>query len=166
MIVNTKGFGRKKSAEIRAAAKFYADILMDPRVVRNLVLDIQRDDTLDAMGYCANDDDRTRSPRWFTIELRGTKKDDDPVKTLAHEMVHVKQYAKNELGADRSLVLSRGGKAKEATKWLGKWWTASKKQDPYYDAPWEVEAYGMEVGLFHKWSLAQAKAKKIKTKVK
>jgi hypothetical protein len=72
------------------------------------------------------------------------------IKVLAHEMVHVKQYAKNELGKD--LALARGGKGlRIVTRWQGKYWTPNTKEDEYWDAPWEIEAYGREVGLHHKW---------------
>lgn len=150
MIVNVKGFGKKASKELVEAAKFYADFLLHPRTVANIVLDIERDKNSDVMGE-AMVDECGRNPRWFTINLRGAKDDDELTRTLAHEMVHIKQYAKNELGQDRTLTVGRGGKTKMATKWKGEWWSPNKKQDPYFDAPWEVEAYGMEVGMFVKW---------------
>lgn len=150
MQVNVKGFGKKKTQELKEAAEFFALQLMHPKTVDNIVLDIEKDKDLEVMGECMNDDDRTRNPRWFTITLRGHKDDEDVVQTLAHEMVHIKQYAKNELGAERSLRC-KGKKVQVATKWLGEWWTPKKNEDEYFDSPWEIEAYGREVGLWHKW---------------
>ena len=150
MQISVKGFGKRKTQELTEAAEFFALQLMDPRMVRNLVIDIEKDTTIEVMGECLNDDDRSRDPRWFTITLRGHKDDEDVVQTLSHEMVHVKQYAKNELGAERSMV-AKGKSLHLATKWKGEWWTPSKKEDPYFDAPWEIEAYGREVGLWYKW---------------
>jgi hypothetical protein len=52
---------------------------------------------------------------------------------LAHEMVHVKQYAKGEL-IDNGL----------ATKFLNKSYRESYN---YWESPWEIEAHGRERGL-------------------
>jgi hypothetical protein len=148
--ITVKGFNKKVSAELREAAEFFADILMDPRMVRNLMIDIERDKKSDVQGECI-DEDGTRNPRWFTINLRGAADDDDLVKTLAHEMVHVKQHAKNELRSG-VMVATKGGLAMRS-KWMGKIWKPRRKEDAYFDAPWEIEAYGKEVGLYQKWVL-------------
>lgn len=130
------------------AAELFAGILMDPRMVRNIQLDINIDNNLDVMGECICEDD-TRNPRWFTINLRNKRDDDDMIKTLAHELVHVKQYAKNQLA--KCLTVSKNGKCAVATKWNGEIWKAKKREDDYFDSPWEVEAYGREVGMYHRW---------------
>ena len=138
---------RKQKAELEAAARFFANILMDPRMVRNITLDIEIEKDLDVCGECV-DEEGTRNPRWFTIRLKRDQ-DEDIIKTLAHEMVHVKQHAKNELGEKR-MALAKGG-LKIKTKWMGEFWEPKRNQHPYFDAPWEVEAYGREVGLYHRW---------------
>ena len=148
MNVNVKGFGKKKSAELREACEFYALQLMDPRMVRNLQIDIERTAKSDVQGECV-DEDGVRNPRWFTINLRDAKDDDDVLKTLAHEMVHVKQHAKNELQSG-VMIASRGG-LKMTSKWMGEIWKPKGKEDHYYDSPWEIEAYGREIGLYHRW---------------
>lgn len=53
--------------------------------------------------------------------------------TVAHEMVHVKQYAKGQL----KTYIKRNGKT--GFKWCGKAYDAA-----YYDQPWELEAFGRE----------------------
>lgn len=148
MIITVEGFSKKQALEIEEAAEFFAHQLMDPRMVRNLTIDIERNRKLDVMGEVTNEDDTTTS-RWFTITLRGAKDDEDVIKTLAHEMVHVKQYAKNELS--KQMRVTRGLGFRLATKWQGEFWKPKSKEDPYWDAPWEIEAYGREVGLYHKW---------------
>lgn len=55
---------------------------------------------------------------------------------MAHEMVHVKQYAKGQIKH------TRNGKGR---KWMGKSIRAS-----YYDCPWEVEAFSKERVLANK----------------
>lgn len=150
MIINVTGFNRNKRRDIKKAAEFFAHQLMDPRMVRNLELDIEHNPKLDVQGECVSEDD-TKNPRWFTITLRNGKDDEELIKTLAHEMVHVKQYAKNELA--KVLTAARGGRGiRIASKWKGEIWDPKKKEDAYWDCPWEIEAYGREVGLFYKWS--------------
>lgn len=148
MQLNIKGFTQKQTAELAEAANFFAHILMDPRMVRNLIIDIEHTRKSDVQGECV-DEDGTRNPRWFTINLRGAKGDDDIIKTLAHEMVHVKQHAKNELQSG-VMIASRGG-LKMTSKWMGEIWKPKGKEDHYYDSPWEIEAYGREIGLYHRW---------------
>jgi hypothetical protein len=72
-------------------------------------------------------------------------------------MVHVKQHAKNELATGHA-VAARGG-LKIYSKWMGQIWKPKGKEDAYFDAPWEIEAYGREVGLYHKWCAAQEVSK-------
>ena len=139
---------RKTRKLIREAAELFAGLLMDPRMVRCIQLDINIDNDLDTMGECVNEDDK-KNPRWFTINLRNKRGDDDIIKTLAHEMVHVKQYAKNELG--KSMTVSRNGTFALATRWNGELWKPKKKEDGYFDSPWEIEAYGREIGLYSRW---------------
>lgn len=148
MQISIKGFSKAKTKELREAADFFARQLMHGRMVNNLMIDIEKVRRLDVMGECVNEDD-TRNPRWFTINLRDASGDDDVVKTLAHEMVHVKQYAKNEMKTQ--MRVTRGGGFQRATVWQGEVWNPKSKEDEYWDCPWEIEAYGREVGLYHKW---------------
>mgnify|MGYP001210788531 FL=1 len=60
--------------------------------------------------------------------------------TIAHEMVHVKQYARGELYQGTRIAKHR---------WQGKW--ISNNLD-YWDQPWEIEAAGREIGLFVQWA--------------
>lgn len=143
--------GVKCDAEtLQEAAAFFASCLMDPRMVRNIVLNIDvkygsKNDP-EWLGDC-EDDDGGRNPRWFTINLR-KQKTEEMVKTLAHEMVHLKQHAKNEFRGSRSLHRSTSG---SGGIWKGQVWKPSSREHPYFDAPWEVEAFGKEVGLYHRW---------------
>lgn len=149
MILSIEGFTAKQADELEEAARFFALQLLHPRTIQKLQIDIERNRKLDVMGECVSEDER-KNPRWFTITLRGGRKDDDMIQTLAHEMVHVKQYAKNELGKELALAAKGKGLA-IATRWQGEFWKPSKHEDSYWDAPWEIEAYGREVGLYAKW---------------
>ena len=80
--------------------------------------------TGDAVGWCMQED----TNREFTIEVSKDLSLKDFITTVCHEMVHVKQYARNEMDC------------------YGKKW--KKKTVPegtnYYDLPWEKEAYRMQ----------------------
>jgi hypothetical protein len=148
MEINVYGTKNKKlTRELSDAAEFFAGILLDPRMARNIELDIELNKTLDVEGQCVSEDD-TKNPRYFTIELRNHRDDDNIIQTLAHEMVHVKQYAKNQLY--KKLALAKGGFSTDSV-WEGKTWKPKRKQDRYFDSPWEIEAYGRELGLYHRW---------------
>jgi len=90
-------------------------------------------------GWCAWQDSNFR-PREFEIEINNSKSRKAQLATLAHEMVHVKQWARGEL-FDYLL--------EEKTRWQG----AVYKRDglDYYDEPWEIEAHGRELGLVERY---------------
>lgn len=145
---------RADKKKLIEAAEFFAAQLMDPRMVRNLTLDIEVWKNFDIEGECV-DEDGTKNPRWFTIGLKN-QDIDEMIKVLGHEMVHVKQHAKNELQTGHA-VAARGG-LKIYSKWMGQIWKPKGKEDHYFDSPWEIEAYGREVGLNHKWVSSQKAA--------
>lgn len=139
---------RKEKALLKEAAEFFANQLMDPRMVRNITIDLEVRNNMRVDGECV-DEDGIRNPRWFTIGLKYQEDIEEMIKILGHEMVHVKQHAKNELQNGHAVV-ARGG-LKIYSKWMGEIWKPKSKEDAYFDAPWEIEAYGREVGLYAKW---------------
>jgi hypothetical protein len=62
------------------------------------------------------------------------------LRTICHEMVHVKQYAKGEM--------KQMWKPARTTKFQGVYF--SDDMD-YWDTPWEIEAFGRESGLYTRW---------------
>ena len=82
-----------------------------------------------AMGYCLQEENN----RTFQLEIDKTQSLRGLLETIAHEMVHVKQYARGELSADKHV-------------WMGK--TYDPEEINYWDLPWEIEAHGREIGLF------------------
>lgn len=124
---------------IKLATNFYANALMSKRLVSKLNIQIFIHDNLKAGGFCFCEDDG-RSPKGFTIEIARSKRQLQMIKVLAHEMIHVKQYAKNEM-RDTSL------KKRSVTYWQGE----TYYETMYWDRPWEIEAYGLENGLLVKF---------------
>lgn len=98
----------------------------------------------DAYGYCSSDPEggaeRLDRPREFELEIHKKLPMRKLLQTVAHEMVHVKQYARGELYEGSRIAKHR---------WQGKW--VSNNID-YWDTPWEIEAHGREHGLFIQWA--------------
>lgn len=126
------------------AADFFGSILFHPRTFDVLMLNIIREPDHEYEGMCVDIDRRE-----FNIYLRCGKKDDDPIRTLAHEMVHVEQHVRNRLTT--RAFLAKNGELQIAAFWDGEMWKPKKRQHPYYDAPWEIDAYGREEGLYQRW---------------
>ena len=74
-----------------------------------------------------NDSGEERTDSEVAIEI---------LKTLGHELVHVKQYAMGELTTDRAGALRYNGVHYAPQNLL-----------EYFDLPYEIEAYGKEKGL-------------------
>lgn len=100
----------------------------------------------DAYGYChadpEGDAERADRPRTFDLEIHKDMPLRKVLETIAHEMVHVKQYARGELYE---------GARTSKHRWQGKW---LDKDPDYWDQPWEIEAAGREAGLFIRWAEA------------
>ena len=99
-----------------------------------------------AYGYCMADPhceaERADRPRVFDIEVHSKMKLRKILETIAHEMVHVKQYARGELYQ---------GQRVNKMRWQGRWVGDMN----YWDEPWEIEAHGREAGLFIRWAEAE-----------
>ena len=121
---------------VKRAANFYADNLFRPRTIDNLVLKIKFNKKLDAYGYASITEFSPRNkPRQFEIELHPGIGATEILKTLSHEMVHIKQY----IYGDVNLRMTR--------------WKGSRIDEPdYWVQPWEVEAYGLQPGLWNKFA--------------
>jgi hypothetical protein len=72
---------------------------------------------------------------------------------LAHELVHVKQYLNGEI-----FDYVSGG-----VRYKGSYFDNSYEisEETYYDSPWEVEAYGRELGLYKMFHTKMKGTKKI-----
>lgn len=123
---------------VEEAARFYADELIEnKRILKNCYVAIRFNSKMDMYGLAGVEEVNTKNqPREFLIELHPGIGARNILSTLAHEMVHVKQYIKGELND-------------EMTLWKGKK-VDSDKMD-YWVHPWEIEAHGVEAGLVYKF---------------
>jgi hypothetical protein len=115
---------------VESITEFCIKTLM-PRM-RTLDITIKLKTLKGAYGYCLETD----TNRTFEIEVHRDLKLRTLLETVAHEMVHVKQYARRELHPVHNT-------------WCGK--TYNPEKVSYWDLPWEIEAHGRETGLFIRW---------------
>jgi len=80
----------------------------------------------EASGWCLADDSRT-----FEIEVEKKQQLRDFIETICHEMVHVRQYVRNEVDLQWS----------KNPRWKNRRIGENVK---YLDLPWEKEAYRLQ----------------------
>jgi hypothetical protein len=165
MQILVKGTKSKRlKAKIQDAVNFYGRRLMSKKVRDKLKIfvdvDTRQNHRKDCFGEC---DPLGRNPQTGLKEFRIyvvhrpqaiSKLKNNIFRTLAHEMVHLKQYTTGELGAYLVATRSNSGKALTNTRWKGTLYKTREDDsddNEYYDAPWEIEAYGREVGLYRRW---------------
>jgi ABC-type uncharacterized transport system substrate-binding protein len=125
---------------LRSALQWYARDLMPQLTTKisielNIVANLVRDEQMDAAVTWLEDPVK---PRQFVMEVDADLDLDRTLEMLAHEMVHVKQFAFGEL------IDNPSGKT---VKWQGKR-VSVRDDDGYWTLPWEIEAYGRQPGLF------------------
>jgi hypothetical protein len=130
-MITVAGGKPKQRIYVESMVQFCIDTLM-PRM-RTLEIEVKLCSPKGAMGYCLETDNK----RTFEIEVDRTLSYRKMLETVAHEMVHVKQYARRELHPSKHT-------------WMGK--TYNPKKTSYWDLPWEIEAHGRETGLFVRWA--------------
>ena len=152
MFVSTKGSCKAKREMAEDIAHFSLGILA-PRLRNRLEVDIELINDLKVKENIAGDctwEDSSYRPRHFTIRVDASQPKQYMLETIAHEMVHVKQFARGELKDTSSLT---------GCNWNGK--EVNYEKVCYYDHPWEIEAHGRERGIFIRW-FGQSKWQKCK----
>lgn len=89
----------------------------------------------DVVGWCTWEDTNIR-PREFLIEVSSELSTIEFIKTVIHEMIHVKQYATGQM--------KERFKQGRKTYWKDKDYTDSS----YSKSPWEREAYRKQETVF------------------
>lgn len=120
IVETTGGIQRQRQLAALAVEWFLKHKL--PRF-RTLAIDIELKNLKGKIyGFC-----ECVEPRRFTIEIQRGMSDRKMISTVLHEMIHVKQYVRNEL------IDIDAGKIQ---------WKSRKFKDvDYWDQPWEREAY-------------------------
>jgi len=121
------------------AANFYAkELISNTRILNNCKINIIFTNKITEYGYASiKKFNKKKQPREFVIEVHPGIGARLILETIAHEMVHVKQYIMDE--TDDGL-----------TRWRNKK-IDSEKVD-YWNHPWEIDAFGRETGLLYKFA--------------
>jgi hypothetical protein len=128
---------RRKSLQ---AIKLFRNFLFEnrKRLDRNLTIRLSFQNCEDAYGIC-DPHDVNKRPREFTIIINRNLIDEKLIiSTVAHEMVHVWQYATGKLRNYESPVY----------KYEDEFYHADMR---YRDMPWEIEARKLEKVLYRLW---------------
>lgn len=125
MIIVTANGGTKTQRKATEDAVYYFINKLLPRK-KNLIVDVNICNTLidGAVGFCEMVDKKE-----YIIQLHNRGNLFDYLYFLAHEMVHVKQYAKGELNSK------------------GEWKGEDMRHVGYLSQPWEKEAFKLEIPL-------------------
>jgi hypothetical protein len=144
LILRTKGVTLTQNERkiLKMATHYYASRLMTDRLSNSLQININVIKDFYAqnkiLGEAFPTDERNTKQKNFVINLEWNKLGKKLLQCLAHEMVHVKQYATGELKFHerRNLVTFQ---------------REQYQDDEYWESLWEIEAYGREVGLYQKF---------------
>ena len=125
----------------RAARYFAEELIPNTRIRNNCYTIICFNDKITEFG-CAEivDYNTLKKAREFKVEIHPGIGSRNILETLAHEMVHVKQYVEGELNDSM-------------TNWRGK--KVNSDDIDYWIQPWELEALGREQGLLTKFAIKE-----------
>jgi hypothetical protein len=127
---------------VKRSVNFYAENLIPSKRLRdNIFLTIKFDDKLQVWALASIEEyNASNKAREFLIEIHPWIGAAEIFKTLAHEMVHIKQFVNGE-----------------TNETLSKWKGISIDSDAidYYHHPWELEAYSLETGLWTKFAVKE-----------
>jgi hypothetical protein len=136
-IVNAWGGTKKKRELAEDVVNFCIEALMPRMRTLDVTIELSRDmDNAD--GFCL-----AETKRQFIIEIDSRLNYEDFVSCICHEMVHVKQHARNEL-QDLNLLTKRW----KDQEYFGIYSTIEE----YMALPWEAEAYELQEVLLERYN--------------
>ena len=142
---NTKYLQEEKYDLIKSLAKFIVNKFFTKPKQNKLNIEVTFEKGLfektNQYANCIWEDQHYR-PFDFTIQIDPDQKIQLLLNSLAHELVHVKQWAKGEF-----YQLQR---ETNVYKFNGQRWDTDKVD--YWDTPWEIEAHGRAIGLVVQWA--------------
>jgi hypothetical protein len=148
--IHGRYFNKRKRRLLRDLARWSGKKLMGQKLYRQIDIKVHivAPDAMkneDAYGWCEIEDYAGPYARGFVITMTSKFEIMRSLVILAHEMVHVKQYAKGEL---------RHCGQTGCLRWNGTN-TIDDGSTQYWDLPWEIEAHGREKGLVYQWAEAK-----------
>ena len=146
MLLHITGSNKMTRKLVDNAAWYFAEKLLGKRLLKTLEIDIKLVRNMTEKEGCEGTciwnewDDLKKTPREFTIDLDSSISIRNILVNLAHEFVHVKQWVKGEMYEYSAPNMVRFLKTKY-----------DMTDMDYFDYPWEIEAFGRQLGLFVRW---------------
>ena len=124
----------KLSKSQLSAIDFFADALLTKQLKKHIIIHVKFRKKMDVLGLTEVDAyNSAGKPREFILDINRNQSEEEIIHTLAHEMVHVRQYAYGELN-------------EEATQWCGQ---QCARDLEYHEQPWEIEAHDVGDIIFN-----------------
>jgi hypothetical protein len=131
-----------KRQHVERAVPFYLKLLLprlkNVRITIQFVTNLQKEEGV--LADCDVDDHESARPKEFIIRVDNGIRLCHALTAIAHEIVHVKQYASGQLVFTGNVNIET---------WNGK--NVDSRKFNYWDLPWEIDAYGREKGLFTRY---------------
>ena len=158
MKITFSGYSKTCSRKLaREAVEFYTSKLISKRLLKTISINIR------FITFDKNDDEvavadwrgsKNVRPKKFVAYINRNSSKNETLKSLAHECVHIKQWATGEL-----IDLNSGNTHFKKVQYYD-----LQDGDDYWEYPWEIEAYGREIGLFYLFRARRLQLMKIKKK--
>jgi hypothetical protein len=130
---------RVSLAEYEYATNWIMSRLVSKKLKKNLSIEIALRKVKGLNGQ-TEDIAGNKRPRDFIVTINPYLSRKSQLSTLAHELVHVKQFALGELKSEVHGTLQ---------KWKDEY--IDHADTDYFDLPWEIEAWGREHGLYMRY---------------
>jgi hypothetical protein len=144
--IQVSGGSKKKRKIVKNAARWMLGYALGTRLANNITLKIRITDKLEnsnVYGSVIWEDDNHR-PRKYDMELCDYLKDNMLYRVIAHEIVHIRQYATGDL---KDLALQAN-----YCKWKNTLVLAEGRgSGSYFKLPWEVEARREQGVILGEW---------------
>jgi len=138
MQIRTRGIPDNVSRSLcKEAIRFYGEELLGKRLSKNIEILLVFEKLPNIFNAMCNWQDDNHKCRSFVIVVNKNLNKKTSLIALAHEMVHVKQYARGEL---------KDYLRTEKVKWKKRTFMLDKVE--YWSSPWEKEAYKKDQILY------------------
>lgn len=121
----------------KLAINYFADNLLSRQMKQNIAIRVKFTENIDNLGETEiTDYNSVGKPREFTLIIKKDIGDEETLKTISHEMVHIRQYCYGHLN-------------EQMTYWRGE--KVSEEDYEYFDRPWEKEAQELGNKLYEEF---------------
>ena len=143
MEINVYSASNKLESYVISAVEFAMAKFFDVKDLDKYIsVDVDFTD-LDVEGHCIDAGDGE-----FSIEIKKDLPLREKMIVLMHELVHMKQHIAGELEFG-GIIIGKDGLKCKTTTWMGA--EFDEEGTDYFDRPWEIEAFGRQLGLFIRW---------------